>query len=251
MTIFVREQVTKRLIERVFGGYEGLVVEWEDRVSSNDNFPRPRQRSSVYRWVAEGVPSRGDQIIALSALLDVDPLCLFDYERNGYFRQFAAIRRKLQLGLAATGVLKPLFRVYMPGPRWPSNDLVELCYGRPWQGKEFDNAEHWQNRDYGLVRCRFRQQSEAPRAVHIAYRRVGSPDTMWRFYGTVLAIDGELELYSESGTFQTMKQVEPDEIRFRTFFGDRQVEFRTASLHPFSVSTDVPMNDRSTIGFEW
>lgn len=251
VSIYIREKIASPLVEQIYGSFEGLVAEWESRASASRNFPRPRQRSSVYRWVKEGVPSRGDQIVALSALLDADPLCLFDYERNGYFRQFAAIRRKLQLGLAATGVLRPLFKVYMPGPHWPSNELIEVCYRRPWHGEEFDNAAHWRNRDYGLVRCAFRDVVDAPRAVHIAYRRVGSPDTMWRFYGTVLAIDGQLELYSESGAFQTMDQTQPNEIRFRTFFGDRHVEFRTASLHAFDVHTDVPMNDRSTIGFEW
>jgi hypothetical protein len=93
--IFVRDKITTNLVDQVFWGFDGLVAEWEHRANSSRNFPAPRQRSSVYRWVKEGVPTRGDQIVALSALLDVDPLCLFDYERNGYYRQFAAIRRKL------------------------------------------------------------------------------------------------------------------------------------------------------------
>lgn len=251
MPIFVRENLTAKLVEHRYGSFEGLVGAWEGRADENPHFPRPRQRSSLYRWVRDGVPSRGNQMIAFSALLDVDPLCLFDYHRNGYFKNFAAIRRKLQLGMEATGVLQPLFKVYMPGPHWPSNDATQACYGRPWHGVEFDNAAHWRNRDYGLVRCAFQDATDAPRAIHIAYRRVGSPDTMWRFYGTVLAIDGKLELYSEGGAFQTMPEANAGEIRFRTFFGDRHVQFRTAGLHAFEVATDVPMNDRSTIGFEW
>ena len=42
---------------------------------------------------------------------------------------------------------------------------------------------------------------------------------MWRYYGTVLAIERKLELYNESGDYQFMEQVEDDEIRFRTYFG--------------------------------
>lgn len=253
MPIYLSNPITVELVNQLFGGFEGLVDAWEQRADANPRFPRPRQRSSVYRWMKDGVPSRGNELLAFCALLDVDPLCLFDYDRNGYFRNFAIIRRNLQIGLAAAGVLSPLYRVYLPGPQWPSNDLVRDLYGREWFGKEFDNGAHWTDRDYGLVQCHFDPQGSKtrPRAVHIAYRRVGSPDTMWRFFGTVLAISGELELYSESGAFQTMKQVVPNEIRFRTFFGDRHVEFRTASLHTFDLTTDVPMNDLSTIGFEW
>lgn len=104
-----------------------------------------------------------------------------------------------------------------------------------------------------MVRAKFGCSFEAwePRAVHIAYRRKISPVTMWRFYGTVLCIDNELRLYSESGAFQTMPQVEADEIRFRTYFVGCEVELRTASLNEFTVDTTVPHNDTSTVGFEW
>ena len=46
-------------------------------------------------------------MMAFCAMLDVDPLAIFDYDRNGYFNNFAQIRRMLQLGLEATGFLKP------------------------------------------------------------------------------------------------------------------------------------------------
>lgn len=251
MPIYVRDKLTVRLIEQGFGGFEGFIVAWEIRADSNPRFPRPRQRSSLYDWVKNGVPSRGNQIVALAAMLDVDPLCLFDFRRNGYFKNFASIRRKLQLGLASAGVFRPLYKVYAPGEYWPPNKSVSALYERNWTGIEFDNCVHWRGQDYGLVRCAFEDEVNAPRAVHIAYRRINSPDTMWRFYGTVILIDDKLELYSEGGAFQTMRREEPREIRFRTYFGGRQVQFRIASLHAFNVKTTVPMNDLSTIGFEW
>ncbi|WP_152543059.1 hypothetical protein [Sulfitobacter mediterraneus] len=191
--------------------------------------------------------------VAFCAMLDVDPLAIFDYAANGYFNNFGQIRRKLQLGLEATGFLSPLFKVYRPGFDWPDDGEVAHLYGRAWHGVEFDNSDHWKSKDYGLVRATFREPFDPvePRAVHIAYRRKHSPDKMWRFYGTTICINGQLELFSEGGAHQRMDQVEPNEIRFRTYFGEREVEFRTASLHAFDVDTSVPHNDKSTIGFEW
>jgi hypothetical protein len=151
-------------------------------------------------------------------MLDVDPLAIFDYERNGYFKNFAQIRRVLQLGLEATEFLSPLFRVCRPGFDWPDDKEVAHLYGRPWHGEEFDNSEHWKSREYGLVRAVFQEPFDpvVPRAVHIAYSRKNTPDTMWRFFGTTICVNGKLELFSESGAYQHMDQVEPNEIRFRT-----------------------------------
>lgn len=249
----MRQPVTEKLIESRAGGPTNLAADWEERFNENPKFPPPRQKTVLYSWLKDGVPPRGNQLLALCALLDVDPLAIFDYERNGYFKNFAQLRRKLQLGLESVGFLSPLFRVYRPGFEWPANAEIMQLYGREWQGREFDNSKHWQSQDYGLVRAKFKRRFESfePRAVHIAYRRTNSPDTMWRFYGTTICTNGKLELFSESGAYQTMDQIEPNEIRFRTYFGGREVEFRTASLHAFDVDTKVPCNDKSTIGFEW
>lgn len=253
MAIFVRRQVTEALANFRFGGLEQLSADWEDHAATHPEFPKPRRRTALYNWLSNGVPTRGDQMMAFSAMLDVDPLAIFDYERNGYFKNFSQIRRMLQLGLEATGFLSPLFRVYRPGFDWPEDGEIAHLFGRPWHGEEFDNSEHWKSRDYGLVRAVFQEPFDPvePRVIHVAYRRKNSPDKMWRFYGTVICVNGQLELFSESGAYQHMDQVEPNEIRFRTYFGEREVEFRTASLHAFDVDTTVPHNDKSTIGFEW
>ena len=252
MAIFLRHDVTTYLLEENFGGFDGLIVEWERRSEAPDKFPSHRKRSSIYRWLKEGLPSTGVQLAAFCGLLDVDPLAVFDYNRNGYFSKFAIIRRNLQLGLAAAGVYSPLYRIYRPGPFWPSDPHAKQFYGRDWCGVEFTNADHWDTQDYVLVKVNFREPvGTRPRAAHIAYRRQGSRDTMWRYYGTVLSIAGQLELYSEGGDFQTMPVVEPNEIRFRTYYGGRPVEFRVASLHAFDLDTQFPFNDRSTIGFDW
>jgi hypothetical protein len=74
---------------------------------------------------------------------------------------------------------------------------------------------------------------------------------MWRYYGTVLSVDSKLELYTESGDYQSMRQMSEDEIRFRTYYGGRPVVWRVASLHEFIMEMEFPFNDMRTIGFNW
>lgn len=90
-----------------------------------------------------------------------------------------------------------------------------------------------------------------PRAVHIAYRRRNSSDTMWRFYGTVIADGDRIELYSEGGVLQDMPRTESQTIPFRAYFGSRPVEWRAASLHAFDLATEFPCHDESAVSFVW
>lgn len=252
MPIHLRTKLVNSLIEARFGDIAGFITEWEERAESKIEFPHARQQSSVYRWLKDGLPSRGEEVFAFCALLDADPLALFDYHRNGYFSNFARLRRNLQMGLAAAGVFSPLYKMYRPGPHWPANDIARRCYDRDWFGVEFNNEENWKTTDYGRVDISFRAMTNnQPRTVHIAYRRRNSPDTMWRFYGSVIGVEDQIELYSEGGAFLTMPRTDPEVISFRTYYGGRPVEWRVASLHEFDLVTKFPFNDDTVIGFEW
>lgn len=234
------------------GDSGSLVIAQEHPASTRTDFAPSYQKSSTYRWLKEGLPTRGDEVVAFCALLDVDPLAVFDYRRNGYFSNFAKIRIMIQKGLAAMGVFSPLYRMYRPGPHWPANDMARRCYGRDWFGVEFDNGDNWQTNDHVKVTARFRESTNGhPRAVHIAYRRRNSPDTMWRFYGTVIAVGDRIELYSEGGAFQDTPRTESQTIPFRTYFGGRPVEWRVASLDAFDFATEYPCHDESTVSFVW
>lgn len=255
-TILLKQDLTNRLVQDIYGGFNELSAEWEDVVKINPLFPEPKQRSTIYRWLLKGVPvGKGTsefQMIALCALLDVDPLILFDFEKNGFFSKFAKLRRLIQLGKYSLGGLAPLLELLNPDEIWPSERIAKICYKRSWFSHQFKNGESWSSADYILVKVQFNEKLKShPLAVHIAYRRTTSPDTMWRYYGSVLSIDGMLELYNENGDFQTMVQVRPSEIQFRTYFGARPVEWRIVSLHSFVVEKEYPFNDMTIIGFNW
>lgn len=264
MRAYLDKDLTLRLIHEIHGGLDEIAAAWEERHDELRGFPEPKQRSSIYRWITHGVPGRTGaklawvenkrdlQIFGLCALLNVDPLCIFDFHRNGYFSRFPIIRQAIYLGARALGGLSPVFEMFKPGDNWPSDSIVQACYGRKWYATHLTNANDWENLNYILVKAKFAEKPGSfPRAVHIAYRRTVDSDTMWRYYGTVIHIGGMLKLYNESGGYQEMDAVYADEIRFRTYYGGRPVIWRIASLHEFSVSTEYPHSDIKTIGFQW
>ena len=256
MTIYVRQALTNRLIIELYGGLDQLAAAWEAEQGDNPAFPPAKQRSTLYKWTSKGVPTRRDasdqQYFGLCALLDVDPLAIFDFERNGYFSKFARIRQLIYYGRPALGGVATLLDMYRPSTTWPSDAIAKSCYRRTWFAHQFTNQDRWACNDYILLKARFDQlPGSSPRAVHIAYRRVNTSDTMWRYYGSVLAIDSAQHLYTEGGDYQTMPQPARGEIHFRTYYGGRPVEWRVASLHSFKLDEEFPCNDKSVIGFNW
>lgn len=252
--IFVDRDRTIALINKKFGNFDKFIADWEEAANRLPDFPSAKQRASSYAWMSKGVPVRGNRyaILALSCLLDVDPLCIFDFEKNGYFSKFTKIRKIIYLGQAQMGAIGPLFELYRPSDIWPSTSLSKKFYRRDWFRDYLSNKDVWETAGDKLVSVKFVENREAyPRAVHISYRRIKSDDKMWRYYGTVISLDESLFLYSEGGDFQEMKITDDDTISFRTFFGARPVEFCVASLHNFELTLgDIGKND-NTIGFDW
>lgn len=256
MSIFLRQDLVNRLVEELHGSYDLLAAAWEVHADQQGNGPTAPSRSTLYRWVADGVPTLNDgsdhRFFTLCGLLDVDPLAIFDFQRNGYFSKFARLRQLVYYGRKSLGSIANLLDMYRPADVWPSETIAQNCFGHGWRAHHLTNREDWNNSNYILLRSSFsNRRHRHPRAVHIAYRRFDVPDTMWRYYGTVLAIAQRIELYSESGTFQEVPQVNEGEIQFRTYFGGRPVEWRIASLHEFSLQTEYPSNDSAAVTFTW
>ena len=255
-TIFLRQDLVVKLVNDQYGGFTQLAADWEKKADDSPDFPRPKQRSSIYRWMSQGVPVKGPEnrykLLALCGLLDVDPLAVLDYEKLGYFSSFTKVRQLVYSTQLVMDSIGPLFELYKPNEHWPSSRLAKMYFGHDWHDSTFSNANEWKEDHYGLLRATFSSNHlERPKAVHIAYRRTRYPDTMWRYYGTVISVGMELRLYSESGAYRIMPAVHDREIRFRTYFGARPVEFKVVSLHEFKLEREWPFDDKDTIGFEW
>lgn len=263
--VFLRAEATRALVQKRFGSFDGpngFLARWEELAAERAGFPDEPDRGTVYDWIAKGfrkhptdkLASEQSYLLGLCATLDVDPLALFDFHRNGYFSRFAKIRIAIQRGATRLGALRPLFELYEPDVEWPSDVIARTYWGRDWSSALFDNAQHYQSHDYAALRVQFHQPVEdSPRAVHIAYRRWDTReiDAMWRYYGTVILHDDTIDLYSEGGVHKKMARLQADTIAFRTYFGGRKVEFKLASLHPFDHTIEFPCNDMSIVGFDW
>lgn len=245
-----------RLVESIHGSYDALAAAWEEHATQQRDPSKAPSRSTLYRWIAEGVPTSKDgsdhRFFTLCGLLDVDPLAIFDFRESGYFSKFARLRQLVYYGRDSLGGIATLLDMYRPAETWPSEAIAKKCFGHGWRAHHLTNKDEWNNSNYILLRSRFSDgRGQHPRAVHVGYRRHGVPDTMWRYYGTVLAIDQRIELYSESGTFQDLQQANGNEIQFRTYFGGRPVEWRVASLHEFSMHSEYPSHEQSVVTFTW
>jgi hypothetical protein len=258
--VFLREEPTRTLIRKRKKTLEKVAYEWGAPCDAPvHDYPPAPSRSTIYKWITEGFPSIETgpsryQLLAFCAQLDADPLALFDYQRNGYFSRFAKLRTALQRGAGALGALAPLLDLYRPDEEWPCSGLAHWIWQKPWSYRTFDNLGEHNSTSYARINIHFNEQTGGdPRAVHLAYRRwnVKQIDPMWRFYGTVIAIGDNLELYTEGGIHQKMHRASDDVISFRTYFGGRPVEFKLASLHSFSIDHEFPFDDMSVIGFDW
>ena len=258
--VFLRRDLIGKLVSEHNNSLEKIAADWgppEGLVDSN--YPPAPSRAAIYNWFSNGFPSKETgpsryQLLAFCGQLDVDPLALFDYQKNGYFSKFAKLRVALQRGFGAVGALAPLLELYEPTADWPSDALSKRFWGKRWCVQEFDNQRDYKSTSYALLNVRYKQQTQGdPRAVHIAYRRWDTrhSDTMWRYYGTVIAIGEIIELYSEGSLHLKMHRFDNDVISFRTYFGGRPVEFRIASLHEFEFDYRFPFDDMSVVGFSW
>jgi hypothetical protein len=247
--LFLDSGIVEELIRDKFGSVDGLVGHWSVD-SSNDG--KSRERAAVYRWLQQGIPAKEGTIFSFCALLDADPVSLIDYNRIGFFSKFYQIRKAIQIGLLSKGPISPIYEMYMPSREWPSNLIASKYYGRNWHTVDFDNKDFANEGQYALIEAIYPQDiTKSVRCIHISYRRTKPKEEMWRPYGWVVRFSNNLRLYSESGDYQTCRALEPNNIKFRTYFGGRAVEFRLASLHAFEYQKHYPVSPDGSIGFEW
>jgi hypothetical protein len=234
-------------------GVDGLVSDWAAEYEANDKFPQPRTRSSIYTWLNKGAPPGTDAVLGLAAMLDTDPLTIFDFEQNGYFDRFNKLREQIYFHISGGGRFRSILDLMAPRQFWPNDGLAERFYRRPWYKEDFGHRADGECNHYADVQVTFKESTRfAPRCIHIAYQRTNSRDKLWRYYGTVQKFRGRTRLFSESGAYveEVDSQSMDSSFVFKTYFGATPVEFRVASLHAFSCEVAFPANSDSQFFFE-
>jgi hypothetical protein len=232
---------------------DGLVGDWITRCENDSNFAKPKTRACIYDWLNTGAPTNTDAILGLAAMLDTDPLTIFDFKRNGYFDNFSKLREQVYFYMVGGGKFQALLDLMAPREIWPNEALARRFYGRPWFAVEWRHKAQNTINQYADVHIDFEQSTKyGPKCVHVAYRRAKSRDKLWRYYGTVYKFRGKTRLFSESGTYHEHSEQHPTDqgILFKTYYGATDVEFRVASLHKFEIRQVFPSETETNFLFE-
>lgn len=254
MAVPLNKGLVRALIEQRFRSIDELVVEWEDRVArGRQRVGKSRDRSAIYRWIQQGLPSNRDDVLGFSAVLDVDPIAILGIDESFLDQYFAKERRRVLSGLDRRSPLTPFVPIYSPGPAWPNEEVAHSYYGRSWFAENFEHGPEKIANVYAAVHlvAVARGDSLVPRTYHFAYRRTGARDGMWRPYGTVIGYQKEVCLISESGDYQKISDDRSNEmVVAETYFGSGAAEFRIASLHNFSIRLEAPSQEKSAVRFQ-
>lgn len=234
-------------------GIDGLIGDWAERSQHEANFPKARTRSALYEWLKNGAPPEADAVLGLAAMLDADPLTIFDFERNGYFTNFSRLREQVYFYVMGGGRFQTILNLLAPRRIWLNDQLALQFYGRPWIAIEFEHYADALTNDYADVHISFPHSTRsAPRCIHVAYRRANSRDKIWRYYGTVQQFRSKTRLFSESGAY--VEEIEEAKTKegfvFKTYFGATRVEFRVACLHQFECKVKFPAESSTLFLFE-
>lgn len=251
MAIPIKEDLVRALIRHRCGSVDDLVVEWEHRVATRTQRQgSSRDRATIYRWLANGLPSHADDIFGFAALLDVDPIALLAIDEKYIHEHFGRERRWFRLNRPKKTEVRALWSLYVADDGWPNQPLAETFYRRPWSIADFAHDPSRIANVYAAIildPCGERGL-ETPRTFHFAYRRVGVSDRMWRPFGTVIAYEQEVVLITESGGFQT-SQRHGEPVVVESYFGPGPAEFRISSLHEFRHNLEVPSTGRPCVRF--
>lgn len=241
----------RALIHRRFGSVDNLIVEWEHRITAKiQQRGVSRDRGTVYRWLNQGLPSQADDVFGFAAVLDVDPVALLNVDQRYVHEQFGRERRWFRLNRPRATYLTPLWPIYAADEGWPNQPLAEAFYGRRWHVADFAHDPAIAANVYAaiILQDRIDHGLAFPKTYHIAYRRFGVSDRMWRPFGTVVGFESEMMLLSEGGSYQSIERESPETV-VETYFGPGPAEFRIVSLHEFQLTLEVPSTGRRCVRF--
>lgn len=247
--------LVRRIVEEKFESIDGLLEHWLWLIETKArSIGPPRDRSVLYKWLKQGVPSTKEAIFSLAGVLDVDPISIVDLQEILAKSRFQ--KERVHLHSARKSHLYPLRDLFVPdsarSDRWPNDHLAIKYFGRPWFVKYFDHDPERIRNVYASVRVSSRDDSRIslPETYHFAYRKKGVLDLSWRPYGVVSGSPLGLSLVSESGEWQTSPAKAWNEpLVVETYFGPGAASFCIASLHSFEIELMVPAQTPGALRF--
>jgi hypothetical protein len=226
------------IARRLGGGVTELLDRWNATCAEDgDDEKGAPHRATIYRWLQGSLPRR-DELLRLSGLLDVDPFCLLALPMEDEAAAIRQIHSSFWLNRWEPAALSFLAEFFGHQHFWPPAQLAKEYFGRDWHRQEFAHEPKIRANFYAQIELRGSIPSDTgvPQVFHFAYQQPGLYGQRWIQYGFVEArgrmvrlvnITGQIERY-ELDTNSGCSLVE-------TWFGPSPVNFRIASLHPFSI----------------
>lgn len=253
MAVPVDRERLQGLIDRRYGSVDELAAAWQVQYDADPKATvRPRDRSTIYKWLDAGLPAKKEVIYGFSALFDVDPIGIIETSRAFIEENFAKERRAFQFLDKRDTILAPFRVMYLPGWRWPDSSMACQHYGRDWCAKDFAHEADDVLNVYAAIYLENSDQwpDDHPRVFHFAYQQKNAIDQLWRPYGVIIATRNRVRLIAESGNWQ---EATSDEFQktavVETFFGPRPTLFRVASIHDFIIQVEAPTKVNGVVKF--
>lgn len=253
MAVPIDRQLVHAMVEERFGSVDNLCAAW---TVQHQNDPKralkPRDRSTVYKWLDTGLPAKPDILFGFCSLLDVDPIGIVQSDKDFIEQNFAKERRAFQVSEKGDTVLAPFRVIYFPWWSWPNQKISNKYFHRDWFVEEFLYEPGNIANVYAglLLSTRGDLSISRPHVYHIAYQQKNAIDRLWRPYGVIISRGQAIRLISESGDWQEIVvRADSPYAPVETFFGPRATRFRLASLHEFAMSVQVPSRFEQAVRF--
>jgi hypothetical protein len=243
----------KSLIESRYGSVDELVVEWEERVrTEQQKIGTYKDRATLYRWLKNGLPAKRDDIFGLFGLLNVDPVACLNLESDDFRNQFVKERYFFLLNSIKHSRLAPLWSLIQANAHWPDQSISYDFFNRAWFAHEFTHTASAVRNAFVDIKLSTRERKSdmpVPFVYHFAYRKRYAADGLWRPFGCVIHYNTKAILISENGEVKSMNCAPADQLIVQTFFGPGPAEFKVASLHEFKLTVTAPAEEERLLQF--
>jgi hypothetical protein len=226
------------------GGIGKVQERWSLR-SPDGNDSEVASEASFYRYKKGQLPKNSATLMGLAVALDVDPFALLAVPEE-------------EMHKAIDELLELVQRDSLPAPlsfakdffgrqrNWPPTAFATQHYGRQWEIREFVHDPAVRKNFYQTIELQGKGNSLADRAqvFHFAYRQKHLFAARWLQYGSVIRFNRTALLRHINGHAEERRLQSSDAPAVvETWFGHAVVDFRVASLHPFTLA--VPAASRS------
>ena len=226
------------LATRLPGGVAELQARWYLPDRSGIVSKDPPHRATFHRWTQGQVPRTADDLLRLSSILDVDPMCLLKLPERNPEATMERLASTYMHGRWEPPALEFLQEFMGRRAAWPPPNLARDYFGRAWHKQEITHDAMDRTNYYATLRIAAldRTRSGGPFVYHVAFRHPSLFGRRWLQYGLVLRHSTRVSLRHINGHSDSCDAHDARAPTLvETWFGPGPAIFCVASLHPFTM----------------